>query len=227
MSYTHINEAEIFAGFDRLAAHKEAKQIFEAAGDGGIALADFAEAQLRSSAMSLVLSWLEMGEYSYRAFEGGAAAMADLDENEELDEAENEHLNALLQAGAEALAAIGADPANVTTFIDDEDDEAGAALGEFLSSKMENVTQDDETIIATYAVGGSVILESAGRNIFEATVKRVIGGQLVIKKKRIGRPAKMSALQKAGLKKARGKAWTGAAKVARKKSMAIRHKRGL
>lgn len=219
MSYKHTNEAEMFAGFDRHATQKEAKTIFETAISEGAAISDFSDSQLRAMAMSLVLAWVSMGDYSYSALEGGAATMADLDENEEIDDDEQEDMNDLLQAVADAFVSAGADAANVAAFIDEESDEAGATLGAFLAGKMEKVVQSDEELIAAYATSGDAILEG--------TIKVIRGGKMVLKKKRIGIPHKMNSLQKAALKKARSKAFTGAAKVKRKKSMRIRAKRGM
>jgi len=219
MAYSHTKEAEMFSGFDRLVDQKEARNIFEAAPSDGSALADLTEGQLRSAAMSLVLAWVALGDYSYAAFEAGAAAMADFDENEELSEDESDYLNDLLQAGADALVSAGGDPANVGSFLDDESDEAGATLGEFLSSKMEGVTLSDEDLIAGYATSGDLILEG--------TIKVIRNGAVTLKKKRIGIPRKMNSLQKAALKKARSKAFTGAARAARKKSLRVRRKMGL
>lgn len=219
MSYKHTNEADMFSGFNRLATQKEAKTIFETAISEGAAISDFSDSQLRAMAMSLVLAWVSMGDYSYPALEGGAATMADLDENEEITDDEQDEMNDLLQAVADAFVSAGADPANVTAFIDDESAEAGVSLGEFLSGKMENVTQSDEELIATYATSGDIILEG--------TIKVIRGGKITLKKKRIGIPHKMNSLQKASLKKARSKAFTGAARAKRKKSLHIRQKMGL
>lgn len=217
--YTAKKEAEIFEGFDRMTTYKDAKTIFEAAPSNESRLSDFSEAQLRSYAMSLVLTFLANGDYSYTAFEAQAAGIADLDENEELDDDEESEMNDILQASADALISMGADPANVAEFLDGESDEAGAILGEFLSGKTENSTLSDEEIIANYATSGDVILES--------TIKVIRGGKITLKKKRIGIPKRMNSLQKAALKKARSKAFSGAAKARRKKSMYKREKLGL
>lgn len=215
------NEASMFAGFDRQALRKEAQNIFEAAPSESSAIAAFSDSQMRAMAMSLMLTWVEQGDYTYAAVEGAAAEMTDLDgdDDTELPQDEQNELNDMLQAVADCFISAGADPDNVASFLDDESDEAGAALGELLSAKMENVTQDDEELIATYATSGDAILEG--------TIKVIRGGKMVLKKKRIGIPHKMNSLQKAALKKARRKAFTGAAKMKRRKSMRIRTKRGM
>jgi len=102
--------------------------------------------------------------------------------------------------------------------MDEEDDAAGEKIGAFLSGKMADVPDEDEDIIGNYAISNQPIME--------AVVKVIRAGKVTLKKKRI-RKVKLSAAQKAGLKKARRKAFTGAAKLKRKKSMKIRAKRGM
>lgn len=221
MTYIANKEAEIFASFDRLAEHKEAKSIFEATPSDDSTAENYSEAQMRSYAMSLILTWLAEGDYSYAAFETVALAIADLDSEDEgeLGEEEADELDDILQAAAEALLSMGASDKNVMAFLDEEDDEAGVLLGDFLSSKMDGTPLSDEDIISKYVASGDVILEG--------TIKVIRGGKLILKKKRVGRARKMNSLQKASLKKARRKAFSGAAKIARKKSMRIRARRGM
>lgn len=216
------NEAdEAFgSGFTYTPPADEAKLIFEAAASDNSQVVGLADQQLRSAGMALALTWVEQGDFSIAALTDGAIIMADANEDGEIDDDEQEQLNELLQATADAFVSMGGDTANVTAFIDDEDDEAGATLGAFLTEKMADVTMEDIEIITQFALGGDLILESM--------VKAVRGGRVILKrKKRLGFHAKLSSAQRAGLKKARSKAFTGAAKVARKKSMRLRKKMGL
>jgi len=213
------NEASAIFG-DLVMATKgdPARQIFEDAGDVG-SIDDFAKKQLRSLAMACVLEWIAGGDYTYQALDDAVVTVADLDGDGEILEDEESYFNELLVEAAYALTSLGADMDNVQSFIEDENDEEGQKLGEFLSEKMNDIESDDETLISNYAVSNAPIMEAA--------IKVVRGGKIVLKKKRIGRPRKLSAAQKAALKKARRKAFTGAAKLARKKSMKMRMKRGL
>lgn len=220
--FTFNNEAgELFgANFAYKPAHIEAMGIFEAAASDNADVVALADQQLRSSAMALCLAFIENGDFSFAALSDSVFIMADSDESGDLDEEETGYQDDLLQAVADAFVSMGADPANVSSFIDDEDDDAGATLGAFLAEKMADVTSDDETLIAQYAIGGDIILESM--------VKAVRDGSVVLKrKKRLGFHAKLSSAQRAGLKKARTKAFTGAARLARRKSMRVRRKMGL
>ena len=66
--------------------------------------------------------------------------------------------------------------------------------------------------------------------ILEATYKKmkvVRGGKLVVAKKRISGTVRLSAAQKAGLKKARRRAFSSAAKMKRAKSLRMRARRGM
>lgn len=209
-----IFDSRIFADI----ANKEAN-IFEEAGDNSEATADFARKQLRSQAMSCALTWLQEGDYSFQAIDDLAAGIADLDGDEELTEEEEDYYNELMSDVGAALVSLGGEFDNVQNFLDNEDDGEGAKLGEFLSEKVNAIEDDDDTIIANFAMQSDQVME--------AMIKRVIGGKVVLKKKRLKRRVKLSAAQKAGLKLARRKAHTGAAKLARRKSMKIRKRRGI
>jgi hypothetical protein len=213
------NEAnEIFGSMILGPADDPAKSIFEEAGEVG-AITDFAARQTRSQAMSCALAWLEGGDFSFETLADICAVVADLDEDEEFDADEEAYYNELLVEVGNALVSLGADSGNVQTFLDDEDSETGAKIGEFISEKLTAVEAEDDELISNYATTDSPIMEGV--------VKVVRDGKVVLKKKRIGRPKKMTAAQKIGLKKARRKAFTGAAKLARRKAMKVRKKRGM
>lgn len=211
------NEAnDIFGGL--IFENAEERKIFEEAADAG-SIEDFAKKQMRSQAMACALTWVANGDFSFAALADAVATIADLDGDEEFSDDEDAYYNDLFIEAGYALTALGAETENVQSFIDNEDDEEGAKMGAFLSEKMQGVEDDDDTLISHYAVSNAPILESM--------IKVVRGGKIVLKKKRIGRPHKMTAAQKAGLKVARRRAFTGAAKLARKKSMRMRRKRGM
>jgi hypothetical protein len=120
---------------------------------------------------------------------------------------------------------MGASAENVDEFLNGESDEAGETLGKFLSEEITEEAASDEDMIAAF-IGGDTVFESG---ILEAAFKKirvVRDGKVTIKKKRLGKII-MSAAQKAGLKKARRKSNTAAAKVHRAKSMKLRKQRGI
>ncbi|MFH1984780.1 MAG: hypothetical protein ABIL58_23310 [Pseudomonadota bacterium] len=193
--------------------------IFEAAGPDSRSVEDFAEQQFRSAAMATALAWLEGKDFTFAALDVLVVGMVDADGDEEVGEDEEADYNELLSITADALIRLGASPENVGAFIDAEDDEAGTKLGKFLSDKLDAIELDDEDLITRFAT-------SAGEPVFEATVKVIRGGKVVLKKKRV-KKYRMTAAQRAGLKKARRKANTSAARRMRAKSMKIRKQRGM
>ena len=216
-----INEAnEIFGGLMWDKPDRD-RSIFEQAADAG-SVDDFANKQVRAQAMACALAWIANGDYSYGALDESLSVIADLDGDEELSDDEDDYLNEMFNEIASAFVALGADVDNVQTFIDNEDDDEGMKLGSFLSEKMQGIEKDDETIISDYAVSDAPILEGL--------VKAVRGGRIVLKRKKLKgkRPRrKLSTAQRMGLKMARKKAFTGAAKRVRAKSMRLRKKMGL
>lgn len=211
------NEAnEIFGSL--ILENAEERKIFEEAADAG-SIEDFAKKQMRSQAMSCALAWVANGDFSFAALADSVASIADLDGDEEFSDDEEAYYNDLFTEVGYAFTALGAEAENVQSFIDNEDDDGGAKMGAFLAEKMGDVEDDDETLISHYAVSNAPILESM--------IKVVRGGKVVLKKKKLKRHVKLSAAQRAGLKMARRKAFTGAAKLARKKSMRLRRKRGM
>jgi hypothetical protein len=204
--------------------------IFEAAGDG--APAD--DVQVRSMGMTAVLSWVADGDFTYQDLDEYVIGMADLDGDEEIADEEEEVYNDIWQSVADAMLSLGADDDNVTEFIDDEDDDAGEKLGTFLSDVLDSITSEDEGIINLFAIGKEgAIFESAEPeegSVFEAAYKKVRvvrNGKVKFRKKRVSGKVRLSAAQKRGLKKARRKANTSAAKLRRKKSNRRRKSRGM
>jgi len=220
MEHQDIVGTDIFgAQFDYLQDH-EKDIVFETATSEKIA--DFAAMQARAQGMSLALVWLEDQDFSYTALDALVVGMADLDGDAEINEEEEDLYNDLFSAVGAAFVKLGADEKNVKGFIDDEDDPAGEKLGEYLSNKMHDVEIDDDELVSGFAVSDDTILEAAYRR-----VKVIKNGKVVFRKKRIGKPKRLSAKQRAALKKARRKANTGAARKARQKAMRIRKSRGL
>lgn len=202
--------------------------ILEAAGGSTINLA---EAQMRSMAMGAVLTWVDGGEYSYTAFDEMMLGVCDLDGDEEISGDEEGIYTDLWSYAADAMLSLGADDSNVEEFLDQEDDDAGEKLGGFLSGVMDNMPSTDDEIVSTFATGsdGAVFectadLEQIEDAILEAAYKKtrvVRDGKVVIKNKRISGKVRLSAAQKAGLKKARRRAHSSAARLARKKSLKV------
>lgn len=182
------------------------------------AIADFAETQMRSEAMSIALTFIDDGEFSADQIDAMLIGFVNEDEDEdELDEDQEMQYEALAETLAEAFISLGATKSNAEAAING-DDESAATLGEYLADKMEDNAKTDDEIITKFAVEGGMI--------FEAKKRVVRDGKVLTVTKRT-RKVRLSAAQRAALKKARRKAHTSAAKRARSKSMRIRKSRGL
>lgn len=193
--------------------------IFEEGPSEESRIEDLGGMQTRSQAMAVVLTWVDEKDFSIGALDAIAQGIADVDGDGELDEAETEELDSMFDAIAEAIVSLGGDQSAVDTFIADGDDDSGKRLGEFLSSKLDEMDADDDLLVSRFAVGESLIAEAAARRV-------VRNGQIRWIKKRTTK-IRLSAAQRAALKKARRKAHTGAARIARKKAMKVRQQKGL
>lgn len=182
------------------------------------ALTTSAMQSVRADSMAIIMEWVADGDDSADALDAYAQGMADADEDGEInpDEEQAEYEN-YLTLMAEALTYLGV-PAKVASDAMSGDDAASAqafiAAGDALAA--DDVDQD--TLIGEFSVRETVMLESVVKVVRDGKVKMI---------RRPLRKKMLSSAQRAALKKARMKANTGAARLARRKSMKIRAKRGL
>lgn len=190
----------------------------------------------RTKAMSAVMSWIADGDYSYTALDEYITGAADLDGDFEITNDEEEYYNEIWREVPDALLTVGASAENVTKFVNDEDAGAGAIIGKNAEALLNEVDADDDEIIVGFAMGEDAVFENAtsdpkGRHmILEATYKKmkaVRDGQVQILKKRTSGKVRLSAAQRAGVKKMLRKSHTAAANLARKKSMKVRKQHGM
>lgn len=184
-------------------------------------LLEAADQSGRAQAAAAVLEWAAGGDASAEAFDELALGLAGIDDTtDELSDEAIDAYNDQLVMLAEAAIGLGAAQDDVTTMIDENDSDSAQAVMDAIA-----VEDEDEAIAAYSVTGGNdgALMESA---MLEAAIKVVRGGVVKIVRKR---PHKMriSGAQRAALKKARLKAQSSTAKIARMKSMKIRKKRGL
>lgn len=202
------------------------------------AVDDDAITSARASAMSAVLSWIEDGDFSYNSLDETVIVVADIDGDYELTEEEEAYYSNIWDQIPDALLTLGAKPNDVQEFVNgptDAADNAAARMGKMLAEKMETEESDDDSLIAGFAFGEDAILESAAydevlHGILEATYKKakvVRNGEIQTVKKRVSGKARLSAAAKAGLRKARRKAHTATANLARRKSLKVRKNHGM
>ncbi|HFU2857321.1 TPA: hypothetical protein ACGQ50_000861 [Enterobacter cloacae] len=184
-------------------------------------LCEAAASSERAEAAAAVLDWASSGDASAEAFDEMALVLAGIDDTtDELSDEQIDNYNDQLVMLAEAAVGLGADAGDVTTMIDENDSDSAQAVMDAIS------VSDEDEAIASYSVGGGedgALMESA---LLEASIKVVRGGVVKIVRKRPHK-IRISGAQKAALKKARLKAHTATAKIARAKSLKIRKKRGL
>lgn len=181
------------------------------------AIEDFAEQQLRAEAMGIALTFVEEGEFSSDALQGLMFGFIDDTDSEELSDEDAAHYESLAMSVVDAFKALGASEENAIAAIDGDED-AAESLGDFISSKLEDNPKSDEDIISRFAVENGMVLEAVKRVVRDGQVKMI---RVPTRRKRL------SAAQRAALRKARKKANTASAKRARVKSMRKRASRGL
>ncbi|EPK7688517.1 hypothetical protein K7Y63_004129 [Serratia marcescens] len=175
----------------------------------------------RSVAASFLLDWARSSNPTSEDIDGIAMVMAGISDDEDDDEitdAQTDEYNRVLSILAEAAVSLGADQDSVTQMIDEEDDEAAIAVADAISAANE----DDDEAIAIYGVSG----DSDDDAMLEANKKVVRNGEVKLIRKR-PRPKRITALQRASIKKAQRKSHTAAANISRRKSLKVRKKRGL
>lgn len=181
------------------------------------AIEQAANANYRSMGMSAVLTWADIGSPNYDDFESMAVGLADVDENGEVTEEEEEEFNEILFAMTQALKKLGVKSEIVSDVLAGDDSATEKAMN-VVSDFIENTDLTDAEIIASFAVEKEAMTEAKKKVIRDGVVKWV---NVPLRKKR------MSAKQRAALKRARMKANTGAAKAKRAKAMKMRKSRGL
>lgn len=211
------NGDDVFKGFEivpegrKPAAQQPTEAIYEAA------IADLAEGQVRSDAMGIALTFVADGDYSADYIQAMLIGFVDEDEDEELSEAEAAHYEMLAASLVEAFTSLGASKDNAQSAVNG-DNAAAERLGDFLAGRMEDNPKSDDEIVSRFAVEGGMVLEAT---------KRVVRDGVLMTIKVPTRKKRLSAAQRAALKKARMKANTASAKMARAKAMRMRKQRGL
>ncbi|MCZ4061259.1 hypothetical protein O3W44_22270 [Pantoea sp. LMR881] len=173
----------------------------------------------RGTAASTVIGWANGSEPTSSDFDDLALGLAGIEDDEgddEITDAQIDSYNYWLDLLADAAVSLGADQADVTAMIDEDDDDAAINVADGITGNVE----DEDEAIAVYSVSGN---DDA---MLEANIKVVRAGQVILKKKR-PRKLRQTAKQRAALKKNRLRSHTASAKMSFRKSMKVRKKRGL
>lgn len=181
------------------------------------AIEDFAEQQLRAEAMGIALTFVEEGDFSSDALQGLLFGFIEDSDSEELTDEDAAHYESLAMSVVDAFKSLGASEENAMAAVDGDED-AAERLGDFVSAKLEDNPKSDEDLISRFAVETGMVLEAVKRVVRDGQMKMI---RVPVRRKRL------SAAQRAALRKARKKANTASAKRARSKSMRKRASRGL
>lgn len=177
----------------------------------------------RSLAASIAIEWAtdngaELGDLYAMIY--AAVAAGDDSEAEELEELtpeQDEHYETLLELVGDVLISVGgASAKSVQTMLDEDSEDAALDVAEKMRSAMKETSADE--LIADYAVQEELLMSAMKKVVRDGKVKFI--------KRRI-RKVRLSAAQRAGLKKARLRSNTAAAKAKRRKSNRIRTNSGL
>lgn len=206
-----------FAGVSRTEVSSQQMILEDAGAADPQAVATLANQQSRSDGMAVILAWSEDADSSYDSIDAYAAGVADIDDSGDVDsDDEITAYNDCLSAAFDALISLGADADTASSFINDEDDAAGAKLQAFIKEAVGASSKSYDEIIAGYAVSGDIILESGMKKV-------VRGGKATFVHKKKGRRKKFrNSLQKQSIKKARRFSHKAAANVHRAKSNKVR-----
>lgn len=164
----------------------------------------------RANGMSGVIAWSD-GEPTADSFDLIAQGMADINEDDEVDESEEEAYNDILFAMAQALMSLGVSADNAKALATGND-EVASDVFVTVADKLESLDESDDEVIAKFAMKEEAFTEAKKRVVRDG---KLVWVNVPLRKRR------MSPAQKAALKKAQRKAHSSAARLTRAKSMKI------
>lgn len=188
--------------------------------------------ELRMHAASVISEWAETSDEDLDDGETLGdrlltllMAAVDEDGDEELNETEQEMLDAVLMAAEEYLAAHGVDDADITGLLDDWSEDAAVRARDAIAGTLPDGEEADRDL-TDFAFDAE-----ATTAVFDAVVRKMVSfkhGKKAVRSRRIsGRPKKMSPKQRAALRKARSKSNSSRAKRWRAVSLKKRARAGL
>lgn len=176
-----------------------------------------ANATLRADSAAAVYAWTEGDDSDFDELDAVIFGLAGSgDEEDELTESEADDYNDILKGAAEFLVSkCGATQEEITAMFDGDADASEAVFTKAVNALSD---QSEEDLIAEFAVKETLMMEA---------LKKVVRNGEVVMVRTNRRKRRMTAAQKAALKKARRKAHSAAGKAARRKALKIRKSRGL
>ncbi len=203
---------------DEQNANQTEKAFFESVSEDSMleSIQKVAVVNERMNAASACVQWVQGGESSFDTLDAILYGMAGGEDDEELTDSQADLYESLQAHAGEFLVSVGGAQEHQLSEMMEGDEEVTDSVFELLSTALDSVDSDE--VVAEFGVRESMMMEAKKKVIRDGKVK-IINTR---KRKR-----RMSAAQKAALKKARAKAGNSAAKAARKKANRMRSSRGM
>lgn len=197
----------------------------DAAGDSASAADAYTIADIRMAAVSSLREWadtdnLDEGESYADRLLAMMVGIADENKDGEVTDDEQDVLDVALNSAFDYLVSKGVDEKDASALIDDWSDDAAERVHDLLAN---DETTDDEADSFVFSDADQApALDAVYR-------KRIVirGGKKVRINKRVSGTVRLSAAQKAGIRKARMRAHSAGARIHRMKSMRLRRKSNL
>jgi hypothetical protein len=200
---------------------KKEEPAFDSAGN-------YALADIKVKAISMVQQWtecgddLEAGETCADRLMAMVIGIADSNKDGEISDDEQEVIDIALNYIWDYLEKYGAEESDISALLNDWDADAGERIKDLLAASLpEGDTADSEVDDFAFSDQDAV---------FDAVYKKAMvvrGGKKVRINKRISGTVRLSARQKAAIRKAGFKSHSAAAQMRRMKSMKVRKNSGL
>lgn len=184
---------------------------------------------LRMEAAAIIQEWAEdddydAGETSADRLLAMLVAVADDQQDGDLDDDEQAVIDTLREAAWDYLEMLGINADDIALLLDDWDVAAGERIRDAIAAALPD--GDDDASLDGFVFGE----QGAQESLFDAAYKMrtvVRGGKKMRIKKRVAGRVRLSAKQKMAMRKARRKAHSPAAKVKRLRSMRKRRQMSL
>lgn len=213
----------------REALNRKLKPVLDAVEDSGLSGADvYTKSDITLKAVASVQQWveaddLEDGESCADRLMAMVVGIADANKDGEISEDEQGVADIALNAMWDYLSKYGAEDDDISSLLNDWDNDAAERIRDLLASSFPE-GEDADADINNFVFGGGQ--EAAFDAVYKKTMA-IRGGKKVRIRKRISGTVRLSAKQKIGIRKAQMKSHSALAMMHRMKSMKVRKRSGL
>ncbi|GLX87889.1 hypothetical protein Pfra02_04580 [Pseudomonas fragi] len=206
---------------------------------GDFTLDSAAESEIREArkdAVAAILTWvsdddLDDGESGADRLLALFVGIADNNQDGELDDDEQEVVQVALEAAWDYLSLCGVEDDDISALLNDWDADAAVRIRDLVATSLPDGDDEAAKAIDAFAFNDSTDQDPAFDNTtMDATYRKkmvIRGGKKVRINKRVSGVVRLSAKQKASIRKAGLKSRSAGAKARRMKSMKLSRKMGL